>query len=49
MKGKERIKEKNGGKIRTIKESKKKLRKEEKENHNIMTTRYEVLVEIEII
>ena len=49
-KGKDKvIKEKNGGKIRTIKENKKKLRKGEKENHNFMTTRYEVLVEMEII
>ena len=49
MKGKERIKENNGGKIRTIKENKKELWKGEKENHNFMTTRYEVLVEMEII
>ena len=49
-KGKDKvIKEKNGGKIRTIKENKKKLRKGEKKNHNFLTTRCEVLVEIEII
>ena len=33
----------------TTKENKKKLRRGEKENHNFITTRYEVLVEVEII
>ena len=35
--------------MRTTKENKKKLRKGEEGNHNFMTTRYEVFVEIEIV